>query len=205
MEGLTPIPSGTQRTFLKVKNGRIACFNRESRDEELVAGVYGKINGITRRDVVHNGNPLSFYDIHIICGQNHFVLSVPMDNTMTAGLINSLANISDFCQEVYLMPWNTEADENGRCYTNVNVYLGRERKKENLIKWKTELPRIKKVTVGRQTVSDDSERHAAVDALVREINAAVNSASVVNPTAPAPAQVSALDGLDNGMDDEDRF
>lgn len=103
------------------------------------------------------------------------------------------------------MPWNTEADENGRCYTNVNVYLGRERKKENLIKWKTELPRIKKVTVGRQTVSDDSERHAAVDALVREINAAVNSASVVNPTAPAPAQVSALDGLDNGMDDEDRF
>lgn len=203
MEGLTPIGTvGSPRTFLKVKNGRIAMFNKESGDHEYMAGVYGKLNGITRRDVDHNGSVLRFFDIHILCGNNHFVLSVPMDSTMTAGLVNSLANIKDFGQEIHLMPWNTDPDDNGRCFTNVNVYMGRERKKENQVSWKCELPRVKKVPVGRQIITDDSERSAAVEALVKEINEAVSNASVANPQTPPITQPTALDGLDNGMDDE---
>lgn len=180
-----------RKLFLGIAQGKVTY--RAGRDAEVQTFDYveGIIKGITRRDATINDKDIKFYEIAIQNGSNNFVLSVPMDGSVARGIILSLASIQNFGGLVVrISPWIKET------FTNVSVYANGEK-----VNWAidpSQLPPLKKVTVGRKEFIDDTDRVAFVEGLVDEINARIASAPAGSAAPVEGAAPVYDDGLSNG-------
>ena len=186
MEGLTPISNqegGVQKSaprnpkvYLGIAHGRVTHKNRETGETDLYDNVTGTVTEIRERDAEFNGKAVAFFDIALSSGDTDYILSVNRDSGVARSLVNSLASLQDFSKPVVVKPWETDPDDNGRTYTNVNVYV-ESISKENKLPWAIELPKVRYQQVGRNRVADDTERFNAIQGLVGSINARVKGSS----------------------------
>lgn len=176
MNGLKPISEqGSQTIFLGIRHGRITRKNIETSEEELYQSVTGRLVALSERTADINGSAVTFYDLHLVNGDERYKLSVNRDSGAARSLVNALASASSFDIPVVIRPWEGAPDESGRRFTNVSVYLG-EASRENKLPWAADLPKVKYAQVGRNLVPDDTDRFNAVQALVEGIRARLGDA-----------------------------
>ena len=150
----------TKKYYLSISEGKIV-HSQDGR-KEYYSFVEGELEKVYKMERTFNGETVLYWYIDIRGEKRDlYSISLPYKSGVFKSIILALANEPAIALSTIKIEPYKKGD-----YTKVVVYSNSER-----LDWITkELPEVKEVKVGGQTVKDDSERMAYIESLVNDIN-----------------------------------
>lgn len=175
MEGL----GNNQRSnFIGIAQGKITYRPSKDAPRQEFDYVEGQIKKITKRSATINGERMEFYDILIQASKESYVLSIPVESSVSRSIINSLMSVNDFSGKIIrINPYVKTVGDS--VYTNVAIRANGEK-----VDWfRKDMPKPKVVRVNKKDVSDFSEIDEIIEDFVEVLNKRFAEAQSVSAEA----------------------
>lgn len=153
-----------RKVFLSISHGKVVHYLTGG-EQECFKNVEGTLQDITIKERSFNGKSTPFWYIDLKDGKYTYSISLPYASGTFKSIILSLASCENLTTETKVLIEPYEKTVSGKLYTKVVVYAD-----EVKLNWVVkELPPLKQIVLGNNTITDDTERMEFIRNLASQV------------------------------------